>query len=239
MILIVDVNISIINCNLYYAFQPSRQFFLDRILWCVNRLKTLDFSDHNDIEINFVYFMDMAIEIIEPHAVLFQGISNESNVANRHAEAMVDSKKLRSVVDNLIAHALAFANVVEGNDKKSVFALCQRVLRDCIDFDAECSLSQEHVRPNVKDRRFKAEILESSLLRLEKVINDCLLHLVFSVFCDVLKDPFKVFDELKKHGDAESIAKETEKFDLLNERLIQIGIFGVVFADSGKSKTLK
>lgn len=68
----------------------ARQHFLDRMLWCLDRLK---FIDNSSMVIpaladnaNFVNYMDIALELVAPMAIFSNSDINCSNVAARNAE---------------------------------------------------------------------------------------------------------------------------------------------------------
>lgn len=126
------------------VLSESRQHFLDRILWCLSRLKTLiverkmvlSQKDHN-----FVELMDISLDLIAPYSDFSGG--SVVNIAEFNAAAMFDSKKVRQVVDLLLGQTLSYANVTMPKDKKVLGALCQIVLKACMSFEKECLLDKD------------------------------------------------------------------------------------------------
>lgn len=64
--------------------KSTRQFFLDRIMWCLSRIKTINDSSIT-ADTSFVHLMDVALELIAP-LTLFASASDTSNIAGYHAE---------------------------------------------------------------------------------------------------------------------------------------------------------
>lgn len=138
----------------------------------------------------------------------------------------------------VISHALAFANVVEINDRNTITILCHNVLRDCISFEEECSIV---AIADTQKRRLKVELLETSLIKLESVINECLLRLVLIVFVDISLNPIQKLRDFKEENidlNQTEIDDKTADFDLTLDRLMQIGLFAVIFSGDTKVKSI-
>ncbi|XP_059623009.1 serendipity locus protein alpha-like [Phlebotomus argentipes] len=223
---------------------PSRQHFLDRILWCLARIRSSVASITDNVALpdaiedaNFVIFLDTALDLLEPLTTYEE---DEQNVAERNAEAHVRSKEIRAVVDSLISQTLAFVNVVLEKDKKALTAHCQRVLKECIALEEECAV--DCAGETDLNRRFKAELLEVALTHLEQAVNSSLLRLVCQVFQQLAGNPVDLFRKAvrmaKQEEDEELLEKETEKFDLLLDRILQIGILGIAFSSDQVAKSI-
>lgn len=192
---------------------------------------TLSVSD-----VNFVTSMDLALDLIAPISFYNENEENE-NVAEQNAQAMLESVKIRKVVDTLISQALAFTNICIAEDKKSLTAICQKVLRECISLEKECSFSDKEVKESEKNRRLKAEVLETALYQLEHLINECLLRLVYQVLADLKKDPVQLLRKMKLENTEQDVMDDAIcDFDLILDRLVQIGIFAIAFSTNYKSK---
>lgn len=75
-------------------FQPSRQHFLDRLIWCLSQLKAtiaMADGDHTlidtiDMEPSFVGYMDMVLELLQPLSVYSAHPSQQTNLSEQKAE---------------------------------------------------------------------------------------------------------------------------------------------------------
>ncbi|KAL5287452.1 Sry-alpha family protein [Megaselia abdita] len=215
----------------------SRQHFLNRILWCMSRLKTLILGskivyprkDHD-----FVELMDEALDLIAPYSDFTGG--SVTNITEFNAEAMFDSKKVRQVVDFLLGQTLSYANVALSKDKKILGTLCQNVLKECMAFEKTCLLDKNL---NESERCLQASLLESSLCHLEDFINESLLRLIFETYLGYRKYSVEKLKELIESPlTLESILDETiADFDVNVDRTTQIGVFAIAFATNSKVKT--
>lgn len=96
---------------------------------------------------------------------------------------------------------------------------------------------------DMQSRRLTASALENALYSLDKLINDCLLRLVFTVFDNLKSNPIEQLRALKmklnETNDAQNkIDIQIEKFDSLADQLQQIGIFAAAFASNHRGKIL-
>ncbi|GAB0086360.1 Serendipity locus protein alpha [Sergentomyia squamirostris] len=210
----------------------SRQHFLDRILWCLVRIRSSTTSITDNVSLpdaienaNFVVFLDAALDLLAPLATFNE---TPENAEEKNAEAFVRSKEIRSVVDSLISQTLAFVNVALEKDKTALKALCHRVLKECIALEEECSSAK--ASDSDLNRRFKAELLEVALTHLETAVNTSLLRLVCHVFVELTENPVGKLRQAMRKEDENLLDVETEKFDLLLDRILQIGILGIAFS---------
>lgn len=138
-------------------------------------------------------------------------------------------------MDLLIGQVLAFVNVTLENDKKPLTCMCQKVLRESIEFQKSCSLLIA-VNPDEQNRRLRAATLENALYQLDRWINDSLLKLVFAVFVELKVDPIQKLRNLCDKGSSqEEIDSQVEKIDELFEKIVQIGNFALSFSWDYKS----
>lgn len=207
----------------------SRQCFFERIMWCLARLKSTVRSANahvltNDHEPeNFLTLLDRAFDFLS----LFVGFNDAEEVSNKaeqRAELMIESREVRSAVEQLLSHALAFANVALDSDKNPITVLSQNVLKLVMDFEEEFSLSQPGKKLNESAQRMKAIELEASLCSLEGFVNNALLRLVYEVFS--VKEKKKI-EEIQQANGTRDL--EMENFDLYVDRFLQIGHFAVWF----------
>lgn len=138
-------------------------------------------------------------------------------------------------MDLLIGQVLAFVNVTLENDKKPLTCMCQKVLRESIEFQKSCSLLIA-VNPDEQNRRLRAATLENALYQLDRWINDSILKLVFAVFVELKVDPIQKLRNLCDKGSSqEEIDSQVEKIDELFEKIVQIGNFALSFSWDYKS----
>lgn len=213
------------------ALITARQCFFDRILWCLARLKSAvkSANDHvmsvGDQPENFITLLDSILNILTEF--IDDNNKNVTNVADKKAELMMESRQVRGIIDQLLSHSLSFANIALASDKIPITTLSQSVLKVSIEFQEEFSLSQPGKKSNASDQRMKAIELENALYNLENYINDALLRLVFQVFSDMDQNPI---EKLRMQKDPLALENDVEKFDLLIDRLIQIGHFSTWFS---------
>jgi hypothetical protein len=168
--------------------------------------------------------MDIALDNLSAFIAL-DGDKNVSNTAEKNAEMMMESSKIRSIIDQLLSNTLAFTNTALDSDKDHLMTLSQKVLKETMEFEAEFSLSEPGKKHDKTSQRLKAISLENALYTLENLMNDCLLRVVYEVFEELNQRPF----ELLRKFNGENLEVEIEKFDLLIDRVIQIGLFGISF----------
>lgn len=236
------------------AISSSRQHFLDRILWCLDRLrsclKSLTAQNAKKTttpeESSYVELMDMVLDLLSPYSCYREETLDDLtkdciNIAENQAQAMFASKRIRSIVDLVLSHTLAFANVALKQDKKALSALCQKVLRECISFQDECSAGILPGAPlNDSNRKLKAISLENALYQLEDYINEALLRLVFTSFLDFNKFSIEKLRTIIRERDVDDpeLDELIADFDVNIDRTTQIGIFAIAFAPNVKIKTI-
>lgn len=217
----------------------SRQCFFERILWCLARLKSTTKSANDDVltEIiepeNFITILDRVLDSLSTFVDLDGDII--VNKAEQRAELMMESQDIRGAVEQLLSHALAFSSIALDSDKNPLTALSQNVLKVAMDFEEEFSLAQPGKKSNVSSQRMKAIDLENSICSLENFVNEALLRLVYEVFH--VMDGNAVAD-LIKVDDSSSQESRIEKFDLLVDRLIQIGHFAISIGNDQKISSI-
>lgn len=210
----------------------SRQCFFERILWCLARLKSTvkSANDHvltgiSDPE-NFITLLDQALDVVS----MFVGLDADSNVENRaeqRAELMMESREMRGTIEQLLSHAMSFANIALDSDKIPITTLSQNVLKIAMDFEEEFSLAQPGKKLDASSQRMKAIELENALCSLESYVNNALLRLVYEVFHVMDKN---IIEQLTNVEELSELEQEIEKFDLHVDRLIQIGHFAIWFS---------
>lgn len=159
---------------------------------------------------------------------------------------MLESTNIRVIIDSLIGQALAFANVALPEDLKPLKAVCQKVLKECIDFQQECSLDQTVQIGDEQSRRLRAAALENALYQLDNLVNDCLLRLVLDVFVELNENPLtKLRSLVVKHtvtaleDDKLLIEAQANSFDELSDKLQQIGVIAAAFASNQRGNGLQ
>lgn len=77
---------------------------------------------------------------------------------------------------------------------------------------------------------------------MDSLVNNCLLKLVLTVFVDLKKMPI---DKLRKlfadenNFDQVEINECIERIDMLNDRMLQIGMFGIAFSSDYRGKFIE
>lgn len=210
----------------------ARQCFFERILWCLARLKSA-IKSANDLILtglgeqeNFISLLDNAFDILSSFMGLESANMRIANEAENRAEMMMESREVREIVEQLLSHALSFANIALDSDKNPINALSQTVLKVALEFEEEFSLSNPDKKANMTSQRIKAIALENSLCNLENFINNALLRLSFEVFHVMDGKVVKRMMDIKNQTKLE---EEIEKFDLLVDRFIVIGRFAISF----------
>ncbi|XP_058463157.1 serendipity locus protein alpha isoform X2 [Malaya genurostris] len=229
----------IIEQEKHCALPASRQCFLDRIIWCMAKIKILAEDGksaelENTTESNFVSVLDLALSLVGPLAIPFE--NGQINCIERDAEAMMELTKIRSVIEALISQTLSFGNVLKEEDKAELKLVCQKLLKECIALEKESVLVEGEEILKVQNRRLKASILESAIFQLEGQVNDCLLQLVFETFSELDQTLIGNIRELigKKAGEKE-ISDAIAHFDATVDKIMQVGLFAISYADNYKA----
>ncbi|XP_037916626.1 serendipity locus protein alpha [Hermetia illucens] len=223
------------------VMSSSRQYFLDRILWCFAHLKSTINSAGDDVvlnsleESNFVTSMDTLVDLIEPYSAFKK--EEIANIAQFNAQAVFDSQKIRSTVDLLLSQTLALANVTLDSDKVALTAICQKVLRECMAFQETCSLERDGIRPDIHQRQFTATVFENCLYQLEDLVNESLLRLVFQVLVDCSQHSVESLRRLIDKNAGDELDNIIADFDVNVDRILQIGIFAMALAVDVRAKT--
>ncbi|XP_055614095.1 serendipity locus protein alpha-like isoform X2 [Uranotaenia lowii] len=213
--------------------KSTRQCFLDRIVWCITRIKTLTEqidSEECTTESNFVNFLDLALSLISPMTLMGNSAAAYANDED-NAEALV---RIRSVVEALITQVFAFGNVLCEQDKERLTQACQRVLRECIALERDPALDLEKLTSD-QDRCLKAGLLEGAIYQLEIQANDCFLRLVYETFSELDRNLVgqmrKLVTDDAKDEKMDALA---DRFDNMVDRIMQIGLFTLSYADDAK-----
>ncbi|XP_062558108.1 serendipity locus protein alpha-like [Armigeres subalbatus] len=215
----------------------TRQCFLDRIIWCLTKLKSLTEEQNPPAqecttESNFVSFLDLALNLVGPLTVSFE--DPEPNHAQQNADATSECARIRSVIEALITQTFAFGNVLEDGDRNRLTNVCQKVLKECFGLEKESALVEG--RPNGQNRRLKASVLESAIYQLETQVNDCLLKIVYETFAEMDRKLIGQMRKLVKDGiREEEIDNMTNRIDTMVDRIMQIGLFAISYADNYKA----
>lgn len=159
------------------------------------------------------------------------------NLTAVHSQSMLTGQHIRRAVNSLIGHALTFANVALPADRRPITTVCQTVLRLCIGFEQSTGLAT-HDTPNTATTQMCATALESALYQLDGLLNDCLLRLVFAVFGTLERRPVQRLRHLiASAASQDSVDAQIEQFDVMTDRLHQIGIFAAAFASTQADRT--
>ncbi|XP_053669890.1 serendipity locus protein alpha-like [Anopheles nili] len=210
----------------------TRQCFLDRIIWCLGRLKDVLENDgpyESVTDSNFVSYLDLALNLISPLTVASEEGCVEDDYERKYDEVIVQSGRIRSVVEALISQTFGFCNVLPEEDRKLVTSFCQKVLKECLGLERESS------EKDSSNKKLRVSVLESAIYQLEIHVNECLLRLVYDTFGDT---DGRILSELRAKMTSSVSEDEmdelTKPFDTFVERLMQIGLFAISYADNLK-----
>ncbi|XP_050067094.1 serendipity locus protein alpha-like [Anopheles maculipalpis] len=210
----------------------ARQCFLDRIIWCLERLKSVletEDSPESVADSNFVSYLDLALSLIAPLTVASEEVCAEDEYETKYNEVIVESGRIRSVVEALISQTFGFCNVLPDVDRKRITNVCQKVLKECL------ALEREKDGQDSSDRKLRVSILESAIYQLETHVNECLIRLVYDTFGDTDRRLLaQLRTNISSNVSEEQIEELTKPFDSYVERLMQIGLFAISYADNLK-----
>uniref|UniRef100_A0A182MBH0 Serendipity locus protein alpha n=1 Tax=Anopheles culicifacies TaxID=139723 RepID=A0A182MBH0_9DIPT len=210
----------------------ARQCFLDRIIWCLERLKTVletDESPESISDSNFVSYLDLALNLIAPLTVASDAECAEDEYESKYNEVIVESGRIRSVVEALISQTFGFCNVLPEEDRKRITNICQKVLKECM------ALERENEGKDSSDKKLRVSVLESAIYQLETHVNECLIRLVYDTFGDTDRRLLtQLRTSISSSVSEEQIDDLTKPFDNFVERLMQIGLFAISYADNMK-----
>lgn len=129
------------------------------------------------------------------------------------------SLELIDAIDRLLSQVLLFRTVVLAEDQTRVLEMCRVVL------SKKLRLAESDTPP------MKALVvgdLKIAVTELEQLLNDCVLRLFVSVMVALDDDPL-----------SKECALNEGDFDLLMDRLIQLGIIAIGFTESGSGEWLR
>ncbi|XP_034664412.1 serendipity locus protein alpha [Drosophila subobscura] len=216
------------------ATPMTRLHFLDRIDWCVRRiyvcLSQLDLQRANDQsnsleDHTFVELMDLALDHLEAF------METLANTTPTNLLCIVEENELQlgSIVNHIVRHALAFANVALEADKKALSELCETLLSECATF------LEDSGELNPGHRKLEALSLERALYGLETYLNEALLHLIFASIVELENTPIS---KLRHAPDSELTEQLVHDFDTNMDRIQQIGVLAIAFSQDIKTKTI-
>uniref|UniRef100_A0A182IK74 Uncharacterized protein n=1 Tax=Anopheles atroparvus TaxID=41427 RepID=A0A182IK74_ANOAO len=210
----------------------SRQCFLDRIIWCLDRLKAVletDVPCETITESNFVSYLDLALSLISPLTVASDEECAEDEYEKKYNAVIVESGRIRSIIEALISQTFGFCNVLPEEDRKRITGFCQKLLKECL------ALERESNEQDSNNKKLRVSILESAIYQLETHVNECLLRLVYETFGDTDR---RLLSQLRENITSTTSEDEleglTQPFDAFVERLMQIGLFAISYADNMK-----
>lgn len=217
--------------------QMTKQHFLDRLDWCMRRLlisltqlETSRVGEKSLEDTSFVELMDFALDRLDAYMEKLTYKSNNS--INIFEESFLeDCYPLASIVNHIVRHALAFANVAISSDKKALSALCETLLSECSKFH------EEEGDPNPGHRKLEALSLERALYALESYLNEALLHLLFVSLIEFENISVAQLKDALRSG-ASRAQDLIALFDTNMDRIQQIGVLAIAFSQNIKTKTI-
>lgn len=134
----------------------------------------------------------------------------------------VDVHLIVSAVDHLLSRVLLFRTIVLSEDQGKVFALCRSVLEQKLRVEQQ---QQQGLDWNL----LSVEGLRLSVVQLEVLLNNCTLRLFIDTMVQLQENPLESLLRGKEIGDRPAIEEE---FDLLHDRLIELGVIASGFTES-------
>lgn len=134
----------------------------------------------------------------------------------------MDVHLIVSAVDHLLSRVLLFRTIVLSEDQGKVFALCRSVLEQKLRVEQQ---QQQGLDWNL----FSVEGLRLSVVQLEVLLNNCTLRLFIDTMVQLQENPLESLLRGKEIGDRPAIEEE---FDLLHDRLIELGVIASGFTES-------
>ncbi|XP_060650337.1 serendipity locus protein alpha [Drosophila nasuta] len=218
----------------------TRSHFLNRIDWCVKRLNASLYQISEEVatssqvkleDLSFVELLDMSLDKLETYNEI---VGENKDGDNEDATPDQPHDELYSEVNQIVKHALAFANVALAADEKALREICETVLE-------ECSVFQKNFDAlNAGDRKLEALSLQRALYSLETYLNEALLRLVLTSLLDVEEISITRLKNVLHHGEAPEmmINKLISDFDMNMDRIQQIGVIAIAFTEDVKTKTI-
>lgn len=135
----------------------------------------------------------------------------------------VDVHLIVSAVDHLLSRVLLFRTIVLSEDQGKVFALCRSVL------EQKLRVEQQQQQQGLDWNLLSVEGLRLSVVQLEVLLNNCTLRLFIDTMVQLQENPLESLLRGKEIGDRPAIEEE---FDLLHDRLIELGVIASGFTES-------
>ncbi|XP_034114170.1 serendipity locus protein alpha [Drosophila albomicans] len=218
----------------------TRSHFLNRIDWCVKRLNASLYQISEEVatssqvkleDLSFVELLDMSLDRLETYNEI---VAENKEGDNEDATPDQPHDQLYSEVNQIVKHALAFANVALAADEKALREICETVLE-------ECSVFQKNFDAlNAGDRKLEALSLQRALYSLETYLNEALLRLILTSLLDVEEISITRLKNMLHHGEAPEVMinKLISDFDMNMDRIQQIGVIAIAFTEDVKTKTI-
>jgi hypothetical protein len=207
----------------------SRQYFFDRIFWCIARLRSafLSFNDNclsNSFEEkeNFFSLLDKTLEMLDDFSEIHEENINEAEI---RAELMMTSRRIREQVEVMISSN--FMEVVLESDKIPIDCISKNIFTTAAKFSDEFSLTKSR-KGNLSNQKMIIMELENEIFAIERTVSDALLRVVYEVFNELDKNPIGKLRNINL--DTTRSDDDIQSFQLLMERLIHIGNFAVFFS---------
>ncbi|XP_067004590.2 serendipity locus protein alpha [Anabrus simplex] len=205
--------------------QLLKRYIFSCINWCFSELNTVINAPRPSTKEEsegcggqFVHKMDLALEILTS------------------CSGKLPEVELKSVIDDVLCHAMSIAQVAVASDCEVITASCQKVLR------ALEVLKKEYQNScgNPSVRNLYVNGLADSLEGLEQRVNTALLRLVLEVFCDFNQPLNNLLNFVSNNSIPEGIRQVQDLsemvavFDLQMDRIMQIGLFAMACSEDIK-----
>lgn len=189
-------------------FQEVLHYFRTRILYCLTELQKQCDSDQSTtapatVPDSVLTTIDMVVDLLDSHL---------------EAQPPLPVDDLTDAVDGLLSQVLLFRTITMAEDQAKLLDMCRCVLAK--------KLQLRSNRDHPQMASLAVDDLRRCVVELEQLLNNCLLRLFVSVSVALDDDPLA-----KQQRPASTV--DEAAFDLLMDRLIQLGIIAIGFTGSG------
>lgn len=206
----------------------SREYFLNRILECLEKLKQKclngeDYSDDYNLFKTFLHIIKDVANLVAPYTEYTNGIPRTSEF---YEAAVKASNSIHTLSEELIEPVAEYAKVVSLEMRRKLESLSQEILRESKVFQSECMKG----KGNDNNVQVQADILILALRKLNDYAcysSKALIYDSFTVLerysMDNLKNFFK--SDFEEHKQQNVI----DKFNLNLVKINHIGKFCIAF----------
>lgn len=198
----------------HYYLQDVLEYFINRVHYCLMELQSTILSDKDRpvADSNFMKTIETILEILNT-------TDSSSNIA-----------EILGCVDCLLSQVLLFRNIILDADKGKLLEMCKCVL------SKKLALQELHKSANQSTKTLAIEDLRRSVLEIEDLLNNCVLSVIVDALIALQDGPIRRLEQ--EIINERTLPADTAWFDLLMDRLIQLGLIGVGCTESSSGRPL-